>query len=60
MSDVSNLDEVVSNNLMVASVQENKEFWRDTVRSLDRTSEPINQCIEDSRCTEYIDGTEYY
>ena len=50
------LNDVDSNNLMIALLEDDLEFWRSTVLSLDRTSEPINQCIEDSGCAKYIDG----
>ena len=56
MSNVTDLNEEESNDLMAASLKDKMENWRDTVLSLDYTSEPIKQCIEDSRCTEYIDG----
>ena len=58
MSNVTDLTDVDSNNLMNALLEDDLEFWRSTVLSLDRTSEPINQCIEDSGCAKYIDGKE--
>ena len=58
MSNVTDLTDVDSNNLMNALLEDDLEFWRSTVLSLDRTSEPINQCIEDSGCAKYIDGIE--
>ena len=58
MSNVTDLNDVYSNNLMNALLEDDLEFWRSTVLSLDRTSEPINQCIEDSGCAKYIDGIE--
>ena len=58
MSNVTDLNDVYSNNLMSALLEDDLEFWRSTVLSLDRTSEPINQCIEDSGCAKYIDGIE--
>ena len=57
VSNVTDLTDVDSNNLMNALLDDDDlEFWRSTVLSLDRTSEPINQCIEDSGCAKYIDG----
>ena len=56
VSNVTDLTDVDCNNLMIASLDDELEFWRNTVLSLDRTSEPINQCIEDSGCAKYIDG----
>ena len=58
VSNVTDLNDVYSNNLMNALLEDDLEFWRSTVLSLDRTSEPINQCIEDSGCAKYIDGIE--